>query len=652
MTFLVKKSFLYNLLDINSTDEDEFIQKVTEFYTLNNIIPEVTVNGNDVEIDFKKLNPPSNEDKHKFEKAVKYCNQQKWDKAVDILNQLKEKNPQISEYHRLLAQIKFENKNLDKAKDDLIEALKWDNQNTYALILMGNVYYYGDKDVNTALEFWNLALRSDPHDCISLTNIGSLLCQEGNYKEGMNFLDTALSIDENYPNARLSYALAYYKMGNYTEAFEKAIASNKACKNTDLVDRSISLSFEIAEELVKENKDEIENTINSFISELKKETDKPIEVIEDSLSKTPAKLIIAEYQNKPTHQVVYREQNKYLPHLMLHELHHLKLVNEARKADENKLFTSSPRNKAKFFDEHDKYIKSKEKAGLDKESITGLLNTLFDGLNSQFYNTPIDLFIEDKIFKHFPVMRSLQMLSVYKLLQEGIEGTTSKAIVELVPKSIVSKSKILNLVLALHYDDLFGIDLIDKFKPNHTEKFRAKECFDEFNEYRNDREPGEEYEIIQHWADDLKSSHYFDLIYEKEEKNQGVDDFLKQISDDPFGVNIQDKSQLRQMKKFVESNKGKDLNMAVVMYKTSALSYFKDMAKEDIKKISFDFATLGMTGIDPNKNNYEVSSMDKKMTGYQALSYYYVAWALAIPEHLGDLQLPFDNEYKIATSYK
>ena len=77
----------------------------------------------------------------------------------------------------------------------------------------------------------------------------------------------------------------------------------------------------------------------------------------------------------------------------------------------------------------------------------------------------------------------------------------------------------------------------------------------------------------------------------------------------------------------------------------------EDFIKEncfEFKSIAFEFAKLGMAGIDPKKDNYIVPSIDKKMTGYQALAYYYVSWALAIPEHLAELQMPFEREYEVA----
>ena len=55
-----------------------------------------------------------------------------------------------------------------------------------------------------------------------------------------------------------------------------------------------------------------------------------------------------------------------------------------------------------------------------------------------------------------------------------------------------------------------------------------------------------------------------------------------------------------------------------------------------------------MAGIDPKKKNYEVASIPKKMSGYQALALYYVSWVIGMPEMLSQLGMPFDKEYKLA----
>jgi hypothetical protein len=39
---------------------------------------------------------------------------------------------------------------------------------------------------------------------------------------------------------------------------------------------------------------------------------------------------------------------------------------------------------------------------------------------------------------------------------------------------------------------------------------------------------------------------------------------------------------------------------------------------------------------------------NKKFSGYNLLAYYYVSWAIAVPELLNELQMPFEKEYELA----
>lgn len=50
------------------------------------------------------------------------------------------------------------------------------------------------------------------------------------------------------------------------------------------------------------------------------------------------------------------------------------------------------------------------------------------------------------------------------------------------------------------------------------------------------------------------------------------------------------------------------------------------------------------------KENFEVPFIPKKITGYQAQTYYNVSWLIGIPEMLDKLQMPFDKEYNLALS--
>lgn len=54
-------------------------------------------------------------------------------------------------------------------------------------------------------------------------------------------------------------------------------------------------------------------------------------------------------------------------------------------------------------------------------------------------------------------------------------------------------------------------------------------------------------------------------------------------------------------------------------------------------------------GIDPNKKDYIISSVNnKRFSGNHVLAFYYVSWALAMPEQVQHLGLDFGKEFELA----
>ncbi|MCB9050468.1 MAG: hypothetical protein H6556_13655 [Lewinellaceae bacterium] len=55
-------------------------------------------------------------------------------------------------------------------------------------------------------------------------------------------------------------------------------------------------------------------------------------------------MLVAEYRNIETHTVQYQPGTPFATYLIMHELGHLGLILEARRANENQLFTSNRRH--------------------------------------------------------------------------------------------------------------------------------------------------------------------------------------------------------------------------------------------------------------------------------------------------------------------
>jgi len=115
---------------------------------------------------------------------------------------------------------------------------------------------------------------------------------------------------------------------------------------------------------------------------------------------------------------------------------------------------------------------------------------------------------------------------------------------------MLNRQGILSLILALQYKDLYGVDMINDFNATAQERQEAQEMYDEYLQYKDDKQPGEEYEIIAHWAEDLSLDANFDLVDEntyRKTESSDIDDILKKIEQDPLGLEGEDRQREQEM---------------------------------------------------------------------------------------------------------
>lgn len=586
-----------------------------------------------------------------YKRVVSLCEKRKYSEAKPILQDLIKKNPTNSEYHRIFGQILSDEGNQDEAINYLIDALRWNPKNGYALIMMGNIFAREKDDFDTARKYYDEAIALNPKDNIAINNLGTNLLQLEKWEKGLEYLEKAYELNPKYPNSSYGIALANDKLGNTLVAFDFSITSLKNCGANDqtLANHVLALIIKTSEDWIKT--DAGKNVFNEYKSHLEKEGGKEIRVEEDSEIPTAAKIEFAENHNRSFHLIKYKPSYQAVEHLMMHELVHLDFVIQARRENQNKLFISNGEKKRNFIREHEKDLKELNKKGYSEKSLNGFISALFDGLNRQTYNAPIDLFIEDFLYSNYQELRPFQFVSLYGLAMEYKNSATNKQVMQVTPKKVQNANRVMNLVFAIHFKEIFGFDLISKFNPTPNEIREANKLFKEYKEYQDDREAGEEYELVQHWAEDLKVDKYFELVDEEtHRKRTETDNLIDSIENDPFGLESDKDFKQSEMDKFQKSQAAIGVNMAVVMFMVDALQYFKDKPKDKIKTIALEIAMLGTQGIVPGGDNkYKLANIPAKdFSGYHLLAYYYVSWSIAIPEMLKDLKLPYDNEFALA----
>lgn len=85
-------------------------------------------------------------------------------------------------------------------------------------------------------------------------------------------------------------------------------------------------------------------------------------------------------------------------------------------------------------------------------------------------------------------------------------------------------------------------------------------------------------------------------------------------------------------------------------YMLGAMLAFDEMTPEEISAVARDCAFKGMNGIQPGTDaKYTLNAFPgKQFTGYEFLAYFYVSWAIAEPDQVLELGLPFHKAYALA----
>lgn len=637
-----------NTIFPNIKDNSQIINVLEEFYSYGIFKPTIKIENGFVivDIDITSINLQEND----FRKVISFCENGKFDEAKPLLLNLIKQNPTNSEYHRIIGQIYSDEGNQDEAINSLIDALRWDSKNAYALVMMGNIFAKFKNDIETAMKYYDQALIAKPDDNITLNNIGANLLQQNKYEEAKKYFHKALSLDDKYPNTHYALAIIAGAQEDFDSAFYSFIKTAKCSKKNDFFyKKGIEDANQIANNILKSNKGK--NIFREYRVFLEQKGGLEIEIVQDESILTSAKIEFAENYERTKHIIKFKDNVPAFEHLIMHELVHLDFVLDAQKEENNLLFVSTLQHKNKFLKTIQPTLNKLKQRGISTEGVNNYSSSLFDGVNSQIFNAPLDLFIENYLYLEHPALRPYQFVSLISLVQDGLKAVTNKQVLELTPKEVVSKTKIYNLVGALQFRDLYAVDFISEYNATKIELDTANKFYQEYQEYKVDRKPAEEYELVQHWAEDLKLDEYFELVGENQYRQRSnVDNYLDSLEKDPFSVNEKDPIKEREMKIFLDGQKESGLNMAVVMFMLDALQYFKNVNKEIIKKIAFEIALQGAHGYRPDEDNYRINSIPNKLfSGYNILAYYYVSWALALPEVLHELQLPFDEEYKMAS---
>ena len=591
---------------------------------------------------------------NKLQQALDLCNKNEFDKALTLLEAVVDEDPKNSEAWRVLAQIHWNHTHqVDKAYDELIESLRCNPQNIWALILMGNLLIKEKDDIEHAKKYYDKVFEYYPDNAIAINNIGATYMERDDFEGALYYMEKALMIDATYTNSYYGLGYCYYKLGRLEDCFDicrqGALKSVDRVENPEVREELLKLYMTVAKDLARQTnyihvwkgiKDELEaiDHIN-----IRFEEDKSMNVL--------AKLEYAPLHAAKDHVLRYNPDKEYVDHLFIHEMMHLKMNQQSTLAGRGKVMIGSERTREAFSKRYLKFMK-KMHGHIPASELDKVMNGLANGLALQLMNCPLDLFVEHMIYTDYKVVRPIQLLSLFHMELDNINSVKKASVDGFFPKEIVHANKVMNIVTSMHFKDIYGIDIIREYHPTKQEYDQAKDLFDEFKAYLNTYQYGDEYEMLEYFVESFDME---DLIEVRDESQVAAE--LK--------ADISLENDLEEMANNALSAKDADVanaqfalnhqdgadpmeTMMMSMYMLGAMEYFDTIASADVHRIAIEIATVGVGGIDPKKN-YSIKSIpDKEFGGYQFLAYYYVSWARAIPHMLDKLGLPFSKAYEAA----
>lgn len=663
---------IFNVGDgaFKSTNLKDLHEEVMQYFTKDGFSAEVNIDGDAVRVhvDEEGLKQAQQD----LAKVRNLCDQGKFGEAEKILNRLLQSHPYNSEAYRLLAQIERENGNPNKALDILIDALRCDPKNIWALILMGNIFNQDLNEKPTALTYYEKVVEVDPENFIAINNIAAINAELGDREKAIEWFKKSNAIDPTYENAYYGIAMLYYRADKFEKAFEWA---RKGCvdgvrrpENKEVSEELRKLMLASAQAVTEAyNYQDVYLGIKDILeeeahAEIREEADEKLQVY--------AQLQYGPARGRNWHLLRYNPKRPYIPHLMVHELMHLDMTLEANsKGLGGQVVYSNNENESKFRSRYASWAKKlTEKFGYTKAQ--EVVGQVLNGLMVQVMNCPLDLFVEKRMFDKYKVMRPLQLLSLLAQEEENIKSIEGASKAGFIPQPIIRASKIMNIVTSMHFEKLYGIRLYNYYKPTKQEFDTAVEMYTEYLAYMekdNIYTPGEEYDLIKFFAETLDLEDFISFSPEKDfywqnmEQKEDMQDYRDAVIGDRVDPldgdtgnsidGLSDAQKERQDNFYKQNKDGDDAakTMMMAMYMVGALETFDGEPKSFIQRVAFEIAQIGMTGISPEVKDYVVKSLgDKVMSGYQLLAYYYVSWKLFNPELHKSLQLPFDTAWETA----
>ena len=587
-------------------------------------VPEVTIDGENAVIRFPETTQnATREAAARFaEQATRKAQKGEYPRAIELFERALAADPLNTSVRRDLAMACMEAGRMADAEDHLIEVLRLDPTDAWAFVILGNLFSKHRNDTATALKFYRRALELKPDDAWALNGIAAAEMEAGHLPESIAAFEQVIRIQPDFANAWCGKALAEVRQ-NKPEAAESTLIQlfaqgKKEDARTGIVfDEARRIFFSVQTRLASKRESDAFKEIENLRRRVEESSGYPVEILEENLGHITGQARMAWKHGRDRHVIAVRASTPPLEnqHVMAHELSHIGMEAEARVSGSNRWFTTTAATREIALRELAPDLKRIERSGFSEEATGRLVLDLLKGISSFLFNCPLDMIIEQRLWRDCPSLRSSQWLSLHSMAEEAARPTLDPRIVAVTPKKILHCTQALNGAYALFLDRLLpGAAIAAVY--SKLPSFKLARQLDEMASacIASPMRPGDEYQLVDEFARLLGLEEWYEWM-----PDPGTHEIT--VPSAPSGT--------------TNPELLREKLPAAVWYLLGALQRYERLTAEGVRAIAFEIGLLGQSGLDyaDAEKKYTLKSIPgEKFSGLHLMCLMYAGFKRIAPE--------------------
>lgn len=470
----------------------------------------IEINGSNVTVTFPAESESAQQEAARLaDRAAKRASAGEFKKAIPIYKRVLELHPTLHQARRDLAMVCMEVGDLDAARNHLIEVLRLKPDDPWSWVVLGNTYAKSPDDWPTAEKFLRRALEIAPGDPWALNALATIAGQRGQTADALGLFRDAVRSSPGFPNALYGMAVTYHRGQQPDQALTALEDLFKHGRKLDarsqgVFDQARTLYAQLQEMRAGRDQSDAFKAVENFRAQTERESGFPIQITEGEFKDTTGATIQMAWKHGRDHHLIkFRTgvEEVVRTHLLAHELVHLELESQARRAGTNKFFISTEQTEAAALDRLQPDLRKLKQSGYPEGSVASLAKAMVRGTTGFLYNCPLDMIIESRLRERMPALHAAQFLSVARGVYDAHKTNTTPEIRRITPGLILRASLAMNAAYCLLLDDLFhgATDYAGLYR--REESFGlAQKLHRHWRERSSQLQPGEEYALVDEFA--------------------------------------------------------------------------------------------------------------------------------------------------------